>query len=121
MSRNQASIRPVFHYRVASHGDREMVVVEVAGEVDGAAATDLTAAVADAAREAEGDVVLDVSSVAYAGSAFVRALIEGRHCARQHDLEWRVEDATPAVRRVIELCDARTLLEGEPERVTVRH
>ena len=89
-------------------GQEGVVRIAAEGELDGNTAPSVAAAL----RPHRGsDVVVDLSAVSFADSAFVRALVEERHHAHLEGATFVIEGATERVRRSFDVCGAAGLFD----------
>jgi anti-sigma B factor antagonist len=96
------------------HDSREdgRVVVALQGQVDLATAPQLAQAVAGAAKQGSGAVVVDLTDVDFLDSAGVRALVESAQAAATAGVAVTVTGASGWVARVLEITGVAEFLRG---------
>lgn len=89
-------------------GGEDEVLLVASGELDGTTAPSVAAALE---QHRGSSVVVDLSAVTFADSAFVRALVEERHHAALAGATFGVEGASDRVRRSFEVSGVAGLFE----------
>ena len=93
----------------------DCVVVWLSGEHDVFTAAVLSAALHEAARVADGDVVVDLSGVEFMGAAMIGVLVHFAEELRARSRELRLRHPSRCALRIVELCGLEGLVISVPD------
>jgi anti-sigma B factor antagonist len=88
---------------LSRHDDSGTIVVSAVGDLDLVGADTFEQELATVIGTGAGDVVVDLSEVAFVDSAGINALLKGRRMAEEHGGTFRVARASGLVREVLEM------------------
>jgi anti-sigma B factor antagonist len=104
---------PADSLRVAAAYVGREVTIAVEGEFDLGGTELFWAYVSEALDSQPRSIVVDATGLTFIDSAGIMAVLRARDAARTAGVTFRVRNATPPVRRVVELLGLEDLLSGE--------
>jgi anti-anti-sigma factor len=98
------------HLDVVTATEGEIARVRLVGELDLDGVDAVTDALMGLANEGVTSVLVDASGLTFLDSSGLRALLSGRQALGDVDVSLVIEQASPAVERVLEITGTRELL-----------